>query len=161
MMACETNYMTQSNKVLDMNRQMKGFSLIELLIAIVIISILSAIAIPSYTEYTQRSKRMDAISMLSQLSQAMERYYSVNYTYLDAAIGGADTGAPAATTFGFTQSPADGAAAYNLTISAATATSFSVTATPIGAQANDGCGTLTLTNAGVRTDSGGSKECWR
>lgn len=143
-----------------MRRQMKGFTLIELMVTIAIIAILAAVAVPGYTEYTQRSKRIDAISMLSQLSQAMERFYSVNYTYEGAATGGGDTGAPASTTFGFTQSPADGTAAYNLTISAATATSFSVTATPIGAQANDGCGTLTLTNVGVRTDSGGTKECW-
>lgn len=144
-----------------MKRQMKGFSLIELVVAMAIIAILAAIAVPSYTEYTQRSKRMDAISMLSQLSQAMERFYSVNYTYEGAASGGNDTGAPASTTFGFTQSPANGTAAYNLTISAATESSFSVRATPIGAQANDGCGTLTLSSTGTRTDNGGTKECWR
>ncbi|MEI8209590.1 MAG: type IV pilin protein, partial [Methylococcales bacterium] len=39
---------------------------------------------------------------------------------------------------------------YQLTISAVTATSYSLAATPTGLQANDKCGALTLTSVGVK-----------
>lgn len=139
-----------------------GFTLIELIIVIAIISILAAITIPSYMNNVRDTRRSEATSALVQLSQAMERYYTVNYTYEGAAAGGADTGAPAASTFGTTQSPATGDAHYNLTISAATPTSYTLSATPTGAQTNDVCGVLTLTNTNVRGDSGAPGiRCWR
>jgi len=145
-----------------MKKFQSGITLIELVIAIAIVGILAAVAYPSYTEYVQRTKRADANSALVQLSQAMERYYSVNYTYTAAAAGGNDTGAPANDTFAHTQSPFEGAPAYNLTITAASDTDFTVAATPIGNQATDPCGTLSLTSTGVRSDSGGvGAECWR
>jgi type IV pilus assembly protein PilE len=140
----------------------EGFTLIELLIVIAIVGIIAAISYPTYTDTVRRTNRVDTIAALSQLSQAMERFYGVNYTYQGAAASGANTGAPAANTFAFTQSPFEGTAAYNLTISASTSTGFTVSAVPIGVQLADVCGTLTLTSAGARGDgSGGTEECWR
>jgi type IV pilus assembly protein PilE len=143
-------------------KKQTGFTLVELLIVIAIISIIAAIAVPSYMDNVRQTKRTEAQAALVQLSQAMERYYTVNYSYEGAANGGSDTGAPAATTFPSTQSPATGTAAYNLTISAATASDYTLTATPAGAQTADPCGTLTLTSTNVRGDGGpAGMECWR
>ena len=145
-----------------MIKKNSGFTLIELIIVVAILGVIAAIAVPNYMENTRQTKRTDAMSALVQLAQAMERYYTVNYTYEGAAAGGNDTGAPAASTFGQTQSPATGSAAYNLTISAASPSDFTLSATPTGAQASDRCGTLTLTNTNVRGDGAApGVQCWR
>lgn len=140
----------------------RGITLIELMIAVAIVGILSAIAFPAYDNYVKRSKRVTAEGDLYAFRNAMQRYFSENNSYLGAAASGADTGIPEGTTFP-SQSPIDGgAAAYNLTISAATASAFTVTATALGEQANDGCGNLTLNSANVRTASAGTVDnCWR
>lgn len=144
-----------------------GFTLVELMIVIVIVGILAAVAIPSYQGSIQKSRRADAQGALQQFRQAMERFYSQRYTYQGAAAAGANTGAPAIFA---TQSPIDGASLadggtkyYDLAIDAADAISFTISATPrtSGGQDQDPCGTLTLTNAGVRGSAspvGG--KCW-
>ena len=139
-----------------------GFTLIELMIVVAIIGILAAIAYPSYTQYVLRSKRDDCAGALVGMAAAMERRFSTNQSYLGLATGGADTGAPAAT-FYPSQCPLDGGGAtYNLTIAAATQTSFTLNAAPIGSQASDTCGTLSLTETGTKAATGGSvQKCWR
>lgn len=44
-----------------LSTQMRGFSLMELLIAIVIISIISAVAIPSYLNYTRKAHYSEVV----------------------------------------------------------------------------------------------------
>ena len=140
-----------------------GFTLIELMIVILIVGILAAIAYPSYRDNVLDSRRTECSGTLSSLGSAMERFYSVNGSYLGAAAAGANTGAPAVYT---TTCPADGGdATYNLTIAAATASTFQLQATPVGAQADDECGALSLTNTGVKgvvgADAGVTwQDCW-
>lgn len=144
-----------------MNKQ-KGITLIELMIVVVIVAILASIALPSYQQYVFRSKRVTAEGDLYAFRNAMQRFFAENNTFLGAANGGANTGAPDATTFA-DQSPVDGEnAAYNLTISAATATTFTVQATPTGGQTGDDCGNLTLNSINVRGVSASTvANCWR
>lgn len=59
----------------------KGFSLIELLVALVIIGILTAIILPTYRAYIIRSNVNDAFSGLSTYSVQMAQYYSDNGNY--------------------------------------------------------------------------------
>lgn len=126
----------------------KGFTLIELMIVIAILGILAAIAIPSYQDSVRRAKRADAQGALMGLANAMERHFTANNTFLGA--GSPDTGAP---TIFSTQVPVDGGTAYyNLTISAATASSYTLTATATGSQAGDG--NFTLSNTGAKTWNG-------
>ena len=47
-----------------MQKNHKGFTLIELMIVIAIIGILAAIAVPQYTDYVTRSRRADALSLI-------------------------------------------------------------------------------------------------
>lgn len=146
-----------------MNKQ-HGMTLIELMIVVTIIALLSAIAYPAYREQVRSSNRADCAGVLTSFSNAMERYYTVNNTYLGAAAGGADTGAPAV----FPPTcPVDGAAAtYNLTIQAATAATYTLAAVPTGGQTGDRCGTFTLTNTGRKNVTGADagvtwQDCWR
>ena len=64
-----------------------GFTLIELMIVVAIVGILAAIAYPSYTEQVRQSRRSDCEGALTGLASAMERYFTVNNTYVGAAVG--------------------------------------------------------------------------
>lgn len=140
-----------------------GFSLMELMIVVAIVGILAAIAYPSYLEQMRQTRRADCAGALASLAGSMERFFTINNTYRGAGAGGGDTGTP--TIFSGTCPVDGGAATYNLTIQAADASTYEVRAAPVGVQANDKCGTLTLTNTGrkgVTGESGGVtwEQCW-
>ena len=109
-------------------RTSRGITLIELMIVVAIIAIIAAVAYPSYLEQVRKSRRSDCSGALASLGSAMERHFTVNSSYLGAAAGGANTGAPAIFA---TSCPVDGGeATYNLTIQAATATTYTLQAAP-------------------------------
>ena len=114
----------------------KGFTLIELMMVVVVISLLMLVAIPSYQGYMQDSRRTEVKGVLAGFANAMERYNSDNNTYLGAGLAGADTGAPSIYP---DEAPLEGDVKhYDLTIQAATATSYTLRATPKNGQAGDG-----------------------
>ena len=59
----------------------KGFSLMELLVALAIIAIIAAIAVPSYLHQSRMVKRADGIALLSEMAQFQERFFLENNTY--------------------------------------------------------------------------------
>ena len=71
-------------------RVQKGFTLIEVMIAVAVIAILSAIAIPNYTDYIRRARITEATSALGNMRVKFEQFFQDNRTY-----AGACTVAPA------------------------------------------------------------------
>lgn len=135
-----------------MNKNNNGFSLIELLLALLILSIISATAYPVYMQHIYKIRRAEAQIVLLDLAARMEHYYiENNYSYRDATLD----------KLGISQiSNTD---SYQITISHITPTTYLLQATPQHAQTNDtACGTLTLNERGQKgqTGNGNSYECW-
>ena len=133
---------------LKTNNRTGGFTLIEVMITVAIIGILAAVALPSYKAYVERGHRASAKTVL------LERYRSINFRYVDS--GGTALALPTR----LQVSPAEGAKRYDIALSAANATSFTLTATPSG-WTDSVCGNLTLTNLGVKGQGvGDAGTCW-
>lgn len=62
-----------------------GFTMIELMIAVLIVAILAAIAVPSYRGYVLRSNRSEAIANLTQMAMLIEQYRALHGTYCVSA----------------------------------------------------------------------------
>ena len=140
--------------MIKQNRDLKyqlGFTLIELMIVVAIIGILAAIAYPSYQQYVLRANRAEAQAVLTETAQFMERYFTTNGTYVGGAVASVSAVSP--------KGASGTAIKYNITpATVTTATTFTLTATPVNSQTADTCGTLTLSNTGVQTPP--TAGCW-
>ena len=67
-------------------KNMKGFTLIELMIVIAILGILLAIAIPAYQDYTVRAKVSECVNAAAPLKLGVSEFVVSNAKY-PAAIG--------------------------------------------------------------------------
>jgi type IV pilus assembly protein PilE len=125
--------------------QHRGFTLIDVLIAVAIVGILAAIAYPSYQSAVRKSNRAAAEAHLSDIAQRQQQFL------LDQRSYAADL-----TTLGVV-TPATVVPYYTITIAAVAGPppSFTASATPIGSQAGDLSGALiTITNTGLKGPSG-------
>lgn len=131
-----------------MKHQSLGFTLIELMIAVVIVAILSAVAFPSYQQYVLRGARAEAQAHMMEIAGRQGQFLIDNRAYADSLA-----------TLKLT-TPTSVGSKYTFAIATTAAPpAFTITATPQGAQASDNCGVLTLTSAGAKTASG-TGSCW-
>ncbi len=70
------------------NHMERGFTLIELMVAMVVLSILMAIALPSYNNYVTRSKVPAGLDALSAYATRMEQRYQDTGSYANGAACG-------------------------------------------------------------------------
>jgi len=129
-----------------------GFTLIELLIVMVIASILAMIAVPSYQASVIKSRRTEARVVINDTAQRLERCYTQFGAY-DADDCPIDDDEEILSQGGF----------YTLTVDIPDAANYTLTADPEGPQVEDDkCGSLSLTNTGVRDRTGTDdlERCW-
>jgi len=145
------------------NRRQAGVTLIELMVVVAIVAAVFAFAFPSYERYIMRAKRAVGQNAVLQVADRQQQFFMDNKRY-----------AADLTNLGFTANPwivdddgastvaGDGDAVYSLALSNVTATTWTVTATPLNAQLSrdTDCGNLTLTQAGAKGSSAGGANCW-
>lgn len=152
-----------------------GFSLIELMITVAVIAILAAIAVSSYTKSVVKTNRSAATACMSEYASYMERYYTSNLRYDEAPASSGTAAAVANPAIGSPSpmvldcaSTAQTGSNYQYSVPAPTATSYIISATPLGSQLtrDTQCGTLTLNQRGQRTAASGNTsstilaQCW-
>ena len=119
-----------------------GFTLVELMIVIAVMAILVALALPNYQQSIRKGRRADAQTDLIEFAGQAERVFTQTNSYATAAL-------PVDTDF------------YTFTFSvAASATAYTVQAAPKTGQDQDGCGSMSLDQAGLRTKTGSLTDCW-
>ncbi|MGD8743546.1 MAG: type IV pilin protein [Granulosicoccaceae bacterium] len=134
-----------------MSVKQRGFTLLELMIALAILAIIVSVAIPSYQDQIRKARRADGRGALLDAAQALERCNTINGSYNHASCGNNVV-------------PSDSLDNhYAIAITAITPSSFTLSATAQGTQAEDtNCATLTLTNTGVKTPDPATdtNRCW-
>ena len=132
--------------------QTKGFTLIELMIVVAVVGILSSIAMAFYGDNVIAANRTEGRAALAETAGSLEKCRSLYGAYNSASCNVVVT--PVATKSNY----------YSVSATAIAVSSFTLTAAPVvgEVQASDSdCGSLSLTNTGIKTSTGGNPPaCW-
>ena len=131
-------------------KNMRAFTLIELMVTVAIVAILAAIAYPSYTEYVMKGRRADAKAGLLSLQMAQEKYRANCTQYATAINASAASYSCTSSNHTLTNATTSPDGYYSLSVvsvpgantSPSVPDSYRIRATRVsgGLQANDKCG---------------------
>lgn len=137
----------------------RGFTLVEILTAIVVIAVLVAVAVPTWQRHVLRTQRTSAKEMLSQVQIAQEAFFGRNARYATAD----ELSQPVPAGLGLSSLVTN----YRLSLeTAADGLAFTVTARTTAQSTDTYCVAFTIDQVGLRTatDASGadrSADCWR
>jgi prepilin-type N-terminal cleavage/methylation domain-containing protein len=66
-----------------MEKNNKGFTMMEIMVVVVLIAILSMFAIPQYIKVTEQQRGVEALNLLSAIGKAEERFFVINEAYTE------------------------------------------------------------------------------
>jgi type IV pilus assembly protein PilE len=130
---------------------------------VAIVAIVMAIAFPSYERYVVTTKRAVAQNALLQVADRQQQFFMDNKRF-----------AASLANLGFAANPwvvddqgsstvaGDADAVYSVTLTNVTQTTWTATAAPLNGQLSRDadCGSLSITQAGTKTSTGGGNNCW-
>ncbi len=125
----------------------RGFTLLEILMAVAIVGILLRVALPTYRDQLVRGSRTAAQSQLVELAGLEEKIF-LNSNAYTASVTGTYTGASGGGLGVTTGKSRDGNYSLSASVSGA---SFTITATPVSTGRQAGDGNLTIASDGTRT----------
>lgn len=125
----------------------RGFSLIEVLVAVLVVAVLAAVALPSYQQSIRRSSREAAQAQLLELAGLQEKIF-LNANAFSSDISSAYNGNASGGLGATTGRTADGR--YTLSVSVSGA-SYTLTARPVSGTTQAGDGNLSIDSTGKRT----------
>jgi type IV pilus assembly protein PilE len=141
-----------NHAVSQRRRRPAGFTLIELMIALVVVAIIAAIAYPSYQDSVRKSRRAEAKAAVNDLAARLEQFFLDNKTYSDdfPTLNANDT-----TEHGYYTLEIDPGGTGDI------ASSYLITATAVGVQASDTkCATFTMSSTGAKASTPAGNSCW-
>ena len=124
----------------------RGFTLIELMVVTAVIAILALLGYPSYQRYMQRANRSIAQSYMVEAAGRQQQWMLDTRAYA-SSLAELQRPVPEKVTGRYT---------VTLDTQAGPPPGFTITAAPVGAQADDSCGQLRIDQNGVRSPAG----CW-
>jgi len=152
----------------------RGFTLVELIVAMVILATLAAIAIPSYNQYVLKSHRTEAKAALMDAASLEERFFSTTNLYTNNPIqlgyGVAATPVPVGTGYYIISIiNSNPPVAPTAAVPGGTPANFLITAVPApgSMQVNDtACASFSIDSTGkqIALNSGGidnTANCWQ
>jgi type IV pilus assembly protein PilE len=130
-----------------------GFTLIEMMIALVVVGLLAMVAMPSLMDAIRKSRRGEAFAALSAIQQAQERWRGSNASYT-ATLSSLNV--PNLNAAGNTSS-----GNYALSIDGSSQTGYTVTATGVSgtSQELDACRKLSVQMAAGVISLAGCRDC--
>ena len=149
-----TNQLRRTPSASTLHPAQGGFTLIEMLTALLVVAVLAAVAIPSYQMQLQKARRAEARSGLLRAAHWLEREAASRGLYSDGelpqGLATSDNGH-----YRIVRKPPRDENDARI--------HFQLEAIPQGAQASDTCGRFTLSHTGERGISSrdhSAAECW-